>query len=76
MKGKEAMTDAERTRKHRERKKAEGWRLVQVYLEPRSNAIVERTRERFDMTTAQAVNHLLQDMLNHEDDMASEYFKR
>jgi lipoprotein NlpI len=61
MKDKKAMTDAERTRKHRERKKQEGWRLVQVYLEPRSNAIVEATIERYGMTTAQAVNHLLQE---------------
>ena len=60
MKEVKAMTDAERTRKHRERRKEEGWRLVQVYLEPRSSTILDRVIERYDMTTAQAINHLMQ----------------
>lgn len=60
MKDTKAMTAAERTRMHRERRKKEGWRLAQVYLEPRSNRIVLAIQEKYTMTTAQAVNHLIQ----------------
>ena len=59
MKDATAMTQAERTRKHREKRKEDGWVLVQIYLEPRSNAILEATKDRYNMTTAQAVNHLI-----------------
>lgn len=58
MKGERAMTQAERSRNHRERRKAQGWHLVQVYLEPRSTAIVQRYIDQ-GMTTAQAVNHCI-----------------
>jgi hypothetical protein len=62
MKGTKALTQAERTQRHRDRKREEGWRLVQVYLEPRSSAILETVKERHDMTTAQAMNHIIQDI--------------
>jgi hypothetical protein len=50
------LTPNERTRKHRDRRKEEGWRLVQVYLEPRSTAIIERMVVYQGMTTAEAIN--------------------
>jgi len=58
MKGTEAMTPAERSRIHRERKKAEGYRLVQVHLEPYSANIVSHL-ETSGMTTSEAVNKLI-----------------
>jgi hypothetical protein len=58
MKGTEAMTPAERSRFHRERKKAEGYRLVQVHLEPRQATIVGHM-EQSGMTISEAVNQLI-----------------
>ena len=58
MKGTERMTDAERSRLHRERKKAEGYRLVQVHLEPYSANIVSHL-ETSGMTTSEAINKLI-----------------
>lgn len=55
MKAVKPMTDAERTRKHREHRKDEGWRLVQVMLEPRSTAIIQSMIDK-GKTTAQAIN--------------------
>jgi hypothetical protein len=59
MKGTKAMTQTERTKKHRIRMKAEGWRLVQVYLEPRSTAIVQMLTDE-GASTSQAINELIQ----------------
>jgi len=53
-----AMTQAERTRKHRDARDAEGWRLVQVYLEPRSATIVQTHMDK-GLTTAQAINRCI-----------------
>jgi len=58
MKGTEPMTDAERSRLHRDRKKAEGYRLVQVHLEPYTANVV-RNLEGSGMTTSEAVNQLI-----------------
>jgi hypothetical protein len=58
MKGTEAMTPAERSRFHRERKKAEGYRLVQVHLEPRQARIVSHL-EASGMTISEAINQII-----------------
>jgi hypothetical protein len=53
MKDKRPMTDAERTRKHRQKRNNEGWRLIQIYLEPRSSEIIESMEKQgFSLTTA------------------------
>ena len=61
MKDTKAMTQAERTRKHRERRKESGLRMIQVYLEKRSWLILENTKDKYKMTTTQAMNHIIQD---------------
>jgi hypothetical protein len=60
MKSVKPMTDAERTRKHRKHRREEGWRLVHVFLEPRSTAIVDSLVDQ-GLTTAQAVNRCIQE---------------
>lgn len=58
MKGTEAMTPAERSRFHRERKKAEGYRLVQVHLKPRQARIVSHL-EASGMTISDVINQII-----------------
>ena len=45
MKGTKAMTPTERSRKHREQRSHDGWRLIQVWLNPPAAAALERLEE-------------------------------
>ena len=58
MKEVKAMTATERSRKHREQRAHDGWRLIQVWLNPPAAATLERLEDS-GHTTQTAIHYLL-----------------